>query len=60
MSAEAVRARLTKWSKSLMNEGFRGLKWTCPLCCIGKFLKLPYTTKSAPLRIALRRIGRCR
>ena len=37
MSAEADRARLAKWSKSLMNEGFRELKWTCPLCsCIGR------------------------
>ena len=32
MSAETDRARLAKWSKSLMNEGFRELKWTCPLC----------------------------
>ena len=47
VSAEADRALLTKWSKSLMNEGFRELKWTCPLCsCIGKFSKLSYTTKS--------------
>ena len=38
MSAKADRVRLAKWSESLMNEGFRELKWTCPLCsCIGKF-----------------------
>ena len=23
-----------KWSKSLMSEGFRGVKWTCPLCSL--------------------------
>ncbi len=40
MSAKADRARLAKWSKSLMNEGFRELKWTCPLCYIGKFFDL--------------------
>ena len=46
MSAKADRARLAKWSKSLMNEEFRELKLTCPLCsCIGKFSKLSYTKK---------------
>ena len=28
----ATRIWHTKWSKSLMNEGFRELMWTCPLC----------------------------
>jgi len=32
MSAKADCARPAKWSKSLINEGFRELKWTWPLC----------------------------
>ena len=30
----ATRIWHAKWSKSLKNEGFRELMWTCPLCSL--------------------------
>ena len=36
MKPEKTRIWHAKWSKFLMNEGFRELKWTCLLCSIGK------------------------